>query len=115
MRTNLGVSVAANCDVIEGLGGLGGWGKRTLSLWPTVRWQRGTVTAIYGCRSCWWVAYIACCFHVLQVSDLVMLTRSDEDDLKVKALEYAAQPGQRVWVKVRRLAVTELCVVMVCV
>jgi hypothetical protein len=32
-----------------------------------------------------------------------MLTRSDEDELKVKALEYAAQPGQRVWAKVSRL------------
>lgn len=30
-----------------------------------------------------------------------MLTRSDEDELKLKALEYAAPPGQRVWVKAR--------------
>lgn len=40
----------------------------------------------------------------MQVSEEVMLTRSDEDDLKVKALEYAAAPGQRVWVKVRAAA-----------
>lgn len=35
-----------------------------------------------------------------QVSEEVLLTRGDEDELKVKALEYAAPPGQRVWVKV---------------
>jgi hypothetical protein len=37
----------------------------------------------------------------MQVSELVMLTRSDEDELKVKALEYAAPVGQHVWAKVR--------------
>lgn len=38
---------------------------------------------------------------VVQVSAEVVLTRSDEDELKVKALEYAAAAGQKVWVKVR--------------
>ncbi|KAF6261416.1 hypothetical protein COO60DRAFT_1636853 [Scenedesmus sp. NREL 46B-D3] len=38
--------------------------------------------------------------HHSQVSDEVLLTRGDEDELKVKALEYAAPPGQRVWVKI---------------
>lgn len=37
----------------------------------------------------------------MQVSELVMLTRSDEDELKVKALEYAAPVGQHVWAKVK--------------
>ncbi|WIA16485.1 hypothetical protein OEZ85_013166 [Tetradesmus obliquus] len=38
--------------------------------------------------------------HHSQVSEEVLLTRGDEDELKVKALEYAAPPGQRVWVKI---------------
>jgi hypothetical protein len=38
----------------------------------------------------------------VQVSEEVLLTRGDEDEMKVKALEYAAPPGQRVFVKVRR-------------
>eukprot|EP00878_Enallax_costatus_P033584 GHUV01037115.1.p1 GENE.GHUV01037115.1~~GHUV01037115.1.p1 ORF type:complete len:502 (+),score=73.29 GHUV01037115.1:180-1685(+) len=38
--------------------------------------------------------------HHTQVSDQVMLTRSDDDDMKVKALEFAAAPGQKVWVKI---------------
>jgi hypothetical protein len=36
------------------------------------------------------------------VSEEVLLTRGDEDEMKVKALEYAAPPGQRVFVKVGR-------------
>lgn len=39
-------------------------------------------------------------FHV-QVSSEVVLSRSDDDSMKVKALEYAAPPGQKVWLKVR--------------
>jgi hypothetical protein len=45
--------------------------------------------------------HTACCC-CCQVSELVMLTRSDEDDMKVKALEYAAPPGQRVFAKVKK-------------
>jgi hypothetical protein len=55
---------------------------------------------------------VPCCVVLCvatQVSDLVMLTRSDEDELKVKALEFAVTPGQRVWAKVREGAAEPLC------
>lgn len=38
--------------------------------------------------------------HHTQVSGEVVLSRGDEDELKVKALEYAAPTGQRVWCKI---------------
>lgn len=36
----------------------------------------------------------------LQVDPDLKLAREDEDDVKIKALEYYAPPGQRCWVKI---------------
>ncbi|DBA79854.1 TPA: hypothetical protein ACH3X2_007690 [Trebouxia sp. C0005] len=38
--------------------------------------------------------------HSSQVADELSLTREDEDDMKVKAMEFYAPPGSEVWVKV---------------
>lgn len=38
--------------------------------------------------------------HQTQVSDEIQFSREDEDQLKIKALEYMCPPGEEVWVKV---------------
>ena len=40
----------------------------------------------------------------LQVSDEIQLSKGDEDDVKVKALEFLAPRGQRVWVKITEVS-----------
>jgi hypothetical protein len=66
--------------------------------------SRGLASWLLG--TCCWVLPLPP--HLLvhtrpcQVSEELVLTRGDEDELKVKALEYAAPQGQSVWVKVRR-------------
>ncbi len=38
------------------------------------------------------------------MSEEIQLARDDEDDMKQKALEFAAPPGQDVWVKVTEVS-----------